>query len=160
MKNKKFQPPFALLFVGLFLSVIQISGCDSTKGENIPSSPSGAVAAGITISASPASPIPDTSPGAFEETELTFTVTRTGGSVFSGASITLGSSTNATGVTASFFPASPLTTNSSGVATSFLSLNTADIATGVNIVATVSATVTNIGTTTVQITFCGDDPCL
>ena len=34
MKNEKTQAVFALLFVALLLSVIQISGCDSTKGKS------------------------------------------------------------------------------------------------------------------------------
>jgi len=45
------------------------------------------------------------------------------------------------------------------VATSFLSVDTADIGAGINIVVTVSGTVTGIGTTTQQVTFCGDSPC-
>ena len=50
MKNKKLQAAYALLFAGLFLSTIYVSGCDSTKGKDVPSSPSGD---SLTISASP-----------------------------------------------------------------------------------------------------------
>tara|TARA_B100000315_G_scaffold259107_1_gene313656 strand:+ start:1637 stop:1981 length:345 start_codon:yes stop_codon:yes gene_type:complete len=50
MKNKRFQAVFGLLYALLLFSIIQISGCEGTKGENIPTSPSGNT---LTLSRSP-----------------------------------------------------------------------------------------------------------
>ncbi|HJP18184.1 MAG TPA: hypothetical protein QF468_05985 [Nitrospinota bacterium] len=65
MKNKRFQAAHALLFGTLFLTIIFISGCPGTTGENIPSSPSSSTAAGLTISAASTS-IADSDTGSFE----------------------------------------------------------------------------------------------
>ena len=233
MKNKKFQPPFALLFVGLFLSVIQISGCDSTKGSNIPTSPSGNT---LTLSASPSTIAADgadfsvitatvtgnssgtvefttsigtlsassvsinsagkaqvtltsstagiatvratsgtlsasttvtiglgsivitgtgnvanASPSATESTEITFTVKDVNSTTIAGIEVTLATPTTSnSGVTASWSDTSP-NTNTSGVATSFLSTNSQDL--GVAVTVTITASATGAGSASAQITF-------
>lgn len=48
MRNKEFEIVYLLFFIVLFLTIVQISGCDSTKGSNVPTAPSGSVPLSIT----------------------------------------------------------------------------------------------------------------
>ncbi len=95
--------------------------------------------------------VADASTTATESTEITFTVTDVNGNTISGLEVTLATPTTSNAlVTASWSDTSP-NTNSSGVATSFLTTNSQDLS--VDVTVTISAEATGAGSASAQITF-------
>ncbi len=243
MKNKRFKNIILFFSVILLVSIIYISGCDSTKGKSIPTSPSGdtltLTASPSTVSADGASSstinaaitgnvpgevtftaslgtlsasidnadsngnatvtltsseagtatvtaiagtysatatvtfglgglaisgtgdVTDTADTTTESTTISFTITDSDGDAVSGSVVTLATpTTNHSSITSSWANSAP-TTNSSGVATSVLTTNSADIGVA-SVTVTFTATATGTSSATGQVLFLGTDagcPC-